>query len=78
MHFFLDTSEDASVAIMLEGYGSQLVFTEKHSAETVDNERGQKNSEIHDICQFGGGVSILLEIVTIAVRSLCVTTISLP
>ena len=42
MHFFLDTSEDASVAIMLEGYGSQLVFTEKHSAETVDNERGKK------------------------------------
>ena len=37
MYFFLDTSEDASVAIMLEGYGSQLVFTEKHSAETVDN-----------------------------------------
>ena len=76
MYFFLDTSEDASVAIMLEGYGSQLVFTEKHSSETVDNEKGQKKSEIHDICQYG--VGILVEIVTIAVRSFCVATISLP
>jgi len=30
-----DTFEDACVAIMLEGYGSQLVFSEKHSAETI-------------------------------------------